>query len=434
MGISGTGALINVIASDAPQWQKTYGKYVCDGVADDVQIQAALDEAATTGNGVVLSGGNFALAAGITIASNVVFSGSGIKSTTLTWAEGSYHRVQNSDTTNGNSFITIEKMTMLFGGIAASADFHGIRFQNVTDFWMDTVELSSAPHHNLVSIDGGSDTNARWYISNCVSHDAGQRTATDGDGFRPSDGFTIGTPDDGAVLTNCRAYSNSHHGFHIGSGCIVNACLSYSNNENNLYMAGDEAQCIGGIYRLPTASHNILVENCENGVISGAYVFDSGSTSADTIRINSGGNAGFRVIGCTIQDSGRTLVRAQGSDHILIQGNVIDGGTSGTRGIHIIDADHVAVVGNQIRNCSTSPGNGVQIEIVSGTIDQTLIQGNQIYANATGVNIENDASVTDVFIDGNMFDANTSANLTDAGGKATIGSDFSGLTSKYALA
>jgi len=424
-----------VVASvGAPDEVRRKSAYVCDGTADDVQIQAALDEASAEGFGAVeVYGDDFSLSAGLTIPSNTTLMSSGPRAATLTWVDGSYHRIQNSDTSGGNSFIRIDNLRLNFGGLSTSEDFHGIRFQNLTDFWMTNVELSHAPHHNLVSIDdtGGS---ARWYINNCVSHDAGQRTGTDGDGFRPADGFTIGTPDDGAVLTNCRAYSNSHHGFHIGPGCIVNACHSYSNTESNLFMEGDESQCIGGVYRSPSDSHNILVQDSENGVISGAYCFDSGGTSADNVRINGDGNAGFKVVGCTVQDSGRSLIRVQGSDGILINGNILDGAADASRGIHIIDADHVTVTGNQIKNVDNSPGNGIQIEIVSGTIDQTLIQGNQIYSCATGVNIENDASLTDVFIDGNMFDGNSSADLTDAGSKATVGSDFAGLTSKYALA
>lgn len=66
-----------VAANDAPADVKAQADYVCDGTADDVQIQAALD--ALTGGTVLLSTGTFTLAATatITIGANERLIGSG---------------------------------------------------------------------------------------------------------------------------------------------------------------------------------------------------------------------------------------------------------------------------------------------------------------------------------------------------------------------
>jgi hypothetical protein len=60
-----------VAASNAPAEVQAKAQYVCDGVADNVQIQAAIDAAKADGGGIVqLSGGQFNLAAALNISGN----------------------------------------------------------------------------------------------------------------------------------------------------------------------------------------------------------------------------------------------------------------------------------------------------------------------------------------------------------------------------
>jgi hypothetical protein len=65
---TGRTATYVIAASDAPANVKAQADYVCDGTADDVQIQAAIDAVAISGGGIVqLSSGTFNIAATITI-------------------------------------------------------------------------------------------------------------------------------------------------------------------------------------------------------------------------------------------------------------------------------------------------------------------------------------------------------------------------------
>lgn len=67
-GGGGSFAAYTVAANDAPADDKAAADYLCDGTADNVQIQQAIDAAQTAGGGVVqLSQGNFTLAAAVTI-------------------------------------------------------------------------------------------------------------------------------------------------------------------------------------------------------------------------------------------------------------------------------------------------------------------------------------------------------------------------------
>jgi hypothetical protein len=70
--VKGLAGARYVVASNASAREKARADYVCDGVADQVQIQAAIDAAKAEGGGVVqLSPGNFNITATITVNGNL---------------------------------------------------------------------------------------------------------------------------------------------------------------------------------------------------------------------------------------------------------------------------------------------------------------------------------------------------------------------------
>lgn len=86
-----------VAASDAPASVQARAQYVCDGTADDVQIQAAVDAVETLGGGrIVLSAGTFNLAAQVTVEGvddvdtdvDIAITGQGPRATTLVAGSG----------------------------------------------------------------------------------------------------------------------------------------------------------------------------------------------------------------------------------------------------------------------------------------------------------------------------------------------------------
>jgi len=71
-------ATFTVAASDSPSASKTRADYVCDGTADDVQVQAAVDALPSTGGLINLIGGNFTFAATVSRdLDNVIIKGQG---------------------------------------------------------------------------------------------------------------------------------------------------------------------------------------------------------------------------------------------------------------------------------------------------------------------------------------------------------------------
>ena len=79
---------ITVAATDASDASKVKSDYQCDGTADNVQIQAALDALPAAGGKVVLSEGTFTITTGITETSdNVHIQGAGMGATVIVPAD-----------------------------------------------------------------------------------------------------------------------------------------------------------------------------------------------------------------------------------------------------------------------------------------------------------------------------------------------------------
>jgi len=74
---SGGSATLVVAASDSSAKSKARADYVCDGTADDVQIQAAIDAIATTGGCIILLEGTFILESSIVPTNNITIQGMG---------------------------------------------------------------------------------------------------------------------------------------------------------------------------------------------------------------------------------------------------------------------------------------------------------------------------------------------------------------------
>ncbi len=72
-----------VAASDAPPLQKLQADYVCDGVTDQVEIQAAITAATAKGGTVALSEGTFKVVSAITCVQGVAIKGQGKYATIL---------------------------------------------------------------------------------------------------------------------------------------------------------------------------------------------------------------------------------------------------------------------------------------------------------------------------------------------------------------
>ncbi|HOI57106.1 MAG: right-handed parallel beta-helix repeat-containing protein [Methanoculleus sp.] len=83
-----TSNTILVTAHDSPEELKVLADYICDGTADQVEIQRALNALGSAGGTVTLTEGTFQLDSNLNIPSNVVLEGQGPDATWLSWSSG----------------------------------------------------------------------------------------------------------------------------------------------------------------------------------------------------------------------------------------------------------------------------------------------------------------------------------------------------------
>lgn len=148
-----------VAASNAPASVQSRAQYVCDGTADDVQIQAAIDAAKANGGGIVqLSGGTFHLVGTVTISGNtdednadtITLRGVGAQATTLDMA-ADVNGIELTDWAMAN----IENLGIIVSGSGACIHSTAVLSGNEVSFWHSSLR-------NLRLNGGFTSTNTGW--------------------------------------------------------------------------------------------------------------------------------------------------------------------------------------------------------------------------------------------------------------------------------
>lgn len=148
-----------VAAFDAPANVKARAQYVCDGTADDVQIQSAIDAVKAMGGGLVqLSGGHFNLAATLEITGNtdednadtLTLRGAGAQATTLDMALNT-NGIELTDWAMAN----ISELGIVVSGTGSCIHSTAVISGNEVSFWHSSFR-------NLRLNGGFTPTNTGW--------------------------------------------------------------------------------------------------------------------------------------------------------------------------------------------------------------------------------------------------------------------------------
>lgn len=113
------GASYFVAAVDASAQELAHADYLCDGTADDVQIQQAIDAMSATGGRVELSSGTFTVASKILMRSNIILSGQGrnvsfvkmadsVTSASAIIETASFQALSGTNSTSGEHHFVVE--------------------------------------------------------------------------------------------------------------------------------------------------------------------------------------------------------------------------------------------------------------------------------------------------------------------------------------
>lgn len=228
------------------------GSYVCDGTADNVQIQAAIDYLSGLGGGTVLiKRGTYNTAAVITLASNVSIIGEGMEATTIKQSSGVNDNVFIG---SSKSYFTLRDFTIDGNYTNNPSGDNGLALYDCTKYTVERVRSTANYIKGFVTVDTSED----GVFLNCISDHNNQ------DGF----GFASGTKAGGKL---CRRIS-------------VIGCYSYYNEQ----------------YGIGLIVPNNTFSQTQDMLLLGNRVKDNGTYGIEVF-----GSKAARVIGNIVEGSGR---------------------------------------------------------------------------------------------------------------------------------
>lgn len=433
---SGQAATFIVAASDSLHKERYV--YVCDGVDDQVEIQAAIDELPSGGGRLMMLDGTFNISASIDLVSNITIEGSG-EGTTIYLADSSDDYV-----IHGDSITKVSIKNLHINGNSANQTSPPspykscVTLNNVTHFSISGVSVEYPPGHGIYICNGCSDgkirqvttsyafddgiaitgTATRMVISDCISHNNGlSEIAQTGSGIEIDDGGSLIT------ITGCVCYENDFGiSVHHHTGALVSHDISivgniiYANTQAGIRLKGWS----GNIYERAdryTISSNVLsnnggtqggivVSNAWNGVISGNSIFNQGYYA-----ISVEGARYCTIVGNSIDHPSSRGIHVSNLLYSTIADNsVFD---PGIYGYDIVDSNHLTITGNFAYRC------GIDGFHFANDVTDLIVSNNFAYLNdVDGFDFDKGKRI--------IFSGNTAKDNNQDGGVGkglTVGSD-----------
>ena len=274
-------ATIVVAASDSSEKSKAQADYVCDGTADNVEIQAAIDALPLTGGRVLLLDGTFNIVTGINPISNSTLEGQGF-STILKLANST-----NSNIIEGTSLNNVFLRNIQIDGNKANNTYQGDdNNQNgiLVDEWYNSIienvlVQNCAASGVRVKANSGASSSKLMYnqFSKLSSH------------FNNVDGISIDTWAEYITVSDSMFCNNTMHGIHTASANITFAnCHSVKNSECGVYVdssAKTSNNLFLGCHINHNTKHGMLVDGSQYTTVNGCKIIANGYTG---VFINGG--------------------------------------------------------------------------------------------------------------------------------------------------
>jgi hypothetical protein len=377
-----------VAASTAPQILKSSADYVCDGIADEVEVNAALAALPATGGVVQLSSGAFNVAPTATInhVSNAELRGQGRGATAVAFGDGSTYGILGTGTLGAATSLTADAtegiltLTMASSAGFAAGDYvlldstvntDGDHVGRVASTTGTTVVLTD-PLPIILTVASGARLRKLTPIKNARVADMtlscawggtptrqrllGYLNAIDCSAERVSLTFTGG---EGVVSPS--AFFASVGRNIVARDCVADGVLKTTNGIAYRFNAVTGGGVYGCVAR--NSSGGISFENSPQSTAQGNRCYG----------VSSSGGRGIKVV-----------FPGTGS---VIQGNIVSGYlNSNFTGIQIDDAWGCAVVGNVVRDCG---GPGINLTgSVAGQQHHSVVQGNTVRRTCLGTTFQ----------------------------------------------
>lgn len=241
--IAESGATLLVAASNSLARSKSRADYVCDGVADEVQINAALTRLSSVGGMIQLLEGTFTIAALIAMYDNTALVGTGF-GTLLNFDVVMNRGICNEDLVAGNSNIVLAKMKL--DGFDKTED--PIELVKCDRSIIRDIEVTRG-YHDGVELQACLDC----IVTNVIAHDSNQYHGIELDECyqcivensivyaSPSSGILLDGVAHDNLITNCISRDNTGWGvgFHPDSyNNVVMGCLTPNNSGGTISGSG----------------------------------------------------------------------------------------------------------------------------------------------------------------------------------------------------
>jgi parallel beta-helix repeat protein len=336
-----------IAATDATTAQKSGADYVCDGTADDVEWQAALDLIhAANGGSILAVGKTFTFANPAQVGHNVYIEGDST-GTTIKWANSS-----------GNNIALFQKRSAL---------------SSIDNFYLINITLDGNKANN---------TNTNQYGVNVASMNYPRFERVITQNFK-SHGF-FGSIAIQPFFLECRSLSNNGDGFNIGAVFPrMISCRAELNTGRGYYGVlsyGSLLNCAA----VDNTTHSYVLDSCTGVSVIGAYAARA-SLSATAIGIDCFGCSTTTLVGCTVDHHNRAVLIENNSVGVEVLACNLDS----SRAIEVANSHGTRIIGNSCIGYTIE-------EVLVSTSDQTLIEGNYFQGGSADVMKLTGATLTQI--------------------------------------
>lgn len=301
-GGGGTGGptVLTVAAANTPAAIRANASYLCDGVADQVEVQSAVDALPATGGRVQFLEGDFFFSAGVKARKHGTrVSGAGMATTIGASQQGFGTRIRV---------------------VAGFTDTAVLEFADLSG----TNAISTVALDNL-TIDGfdvGTGVHGVWFRGHTSDISRVRVSNMSGDGIRV-EGYTGWATYD-TMLSRCIATDNVGSGFHFAAGAQDDhlvECLSFNNGDAGVRIAAASQQLTGihcynnrvGIWFDNNGTRTKVVNAKIEGSDQHGIWFDNATS----------GTSDVQIVGCNFKNNGEQLSNTY--DHISFGTNAAAG-------------------------------------------------------------------------------------------------------------
>lgn len=246
--------------------------FLCDGVADDVQIQAAMNYVGALGGGrVILENDTYWISSALVIPdySGITLQGQNMQTTILRATAGSVHNIIER-TAGADIFFFTLKDLHLYGGNQITSG-NGIHVTTgLNDLTLDHVRVSYC--YDGIHVDV-------WGLK--AYHLVAEHNTHNGI-------YVRGTQNH---LLECYSADNDYDGFTIGQDTSLVSCYSYGNGRYGIIMASSGNEVLGGHtysnYLVEAGTKAEIYVNGDFNRVQGVYI-DGAGVSNYGLRLSAG--------------------------------------------------------------------------------------------------------------------------------------------------